>query len=745
MYGVSFKSSSNGEDNNQPTKMLGRKRKNKIVNLSKANELASKTSLDYNENSSLIIPRKINFKFSHTLYGEVVKLERKESYSDQVHHLTEATLLKRNEFYSDELIDNLMGWKFPSPIGKGLRNMGNTCFLNSVLQCLLYTPPLKNYIILYKHQELCTIKGVCFMCEYSNLVKSCMSNSGGGCHTPVNILQNLRNISQFLKIGRQEDAHEFLIYMLDAIERSSKKFMEMNSNKFIIENNLNTDNLIQKVYGGVTKSSVICLKCKTPSDTFEQFLDASLEISKAETIEGCFIHYCKPENLTGDNKYLCSNCKKRNDSIKKISYEKLPRVLIVHLKRFDNFRRKIKKHINFKETLDLTRVVNQKDSQNIYKLIAVLIHEGYSTNSGHYYCYVKNSNGMWYCMNDSSVSPVSLNFILGQSPYILFYEKENDNKEFLLPLPLLHKVSDISKGVVKKDKDAIQETQLKKVNSKNSNVQELANLRKNSNSSDIAKTLNNELKLSKSNSINFLIKSKQISPLYSKKLKMLLQLSNHLKPKKNKQLNSNIDKAEKMNHSEQKVKTIFHHSNSDSNLPINSKSHLLEPIVLNKNGNTDHIEIKFNVLKGMNESEVKASHILDSNLLKTNTISTGIKTRKGSGSSKALPIPNKNGVLDGIMEKGKAIEEERIKNFYGKSNIETWEDDEIESNNQISSLIQKQLNFLNNYTDSTNYAIPEKDQYDIDYDVGKQKRVRIKKDTRKDRNHFQNYQNYGYY
>ena len=39
-----------------------------------------------------------------------------------------------------------------------------------------------------------------------------------------------------------------------------------------------------------------------------------------------------------------------------------------------------------------------------YRLYAVLVHSGYSSNSGHYYCYIRASNGVWYQMNDSIVS-----------------------------------------------------------------------------------------------------------------------------------------------------------------------------------------------------------------------------------------------------------------------------------------------------------------------------------------------------
>jgi len=98
----------------------------------------------------------------------------------------------------------------------------------------------------------------------------------------------------------------------------------------------------------------------------------------------------------------------------------------VHLKRFDNRRRKIRKHINFKTSLDLSNLMENKAENHKYKLISMIVHEGFSTNSGHYYCYIRNSNDIWYCMNDSKVTKVSLEHVLLQNPYLLFYEKEVD-------------------------------------------------------------------------------------------------------------------------------------------------------------------------------------------------------------------------------------------------------------------------------------------------------------------------------
>lgn len=48
-----------------------------------------------------------------------------------------------------------MDWQQTQSVGVGLQNLGNTCFLNSTLQCLTYTPPLANYMLSLEHTQSC--------------------------------------------------------------------------------------------------------------------------------------------------------------------------------------------------------------------------------------------------------------------------------------------------------------------------------------------------------------------------------------------------------------------------------------------------------------------------------------------------------------------------------------------------------------------------------------------------------------
>lgn len=122
------------------------------------------------------------------------------------------------------------------------------------------------------------------------------------------------------------------------------------------------------------------------------------------------------------------------DARKQMKIAKLPSVLSLQLKRFDftfsNHGEKNTKPVNFDEILDIAPFSIHGAKNTLYYLYAVLVHSGYSCHSGHYYCYVKNSNGTWYQMDDEEVTQTSIKQVLLQKKgaYVLLYSRKPEEK-----------------------------------------------------------------------------------------------------------------------------------------------------------------------------------------------------------------------------------------------------------------------------------------------------------------------------
>lgn len=307
-------------------------------------------------------------------------------------------------------------WERVSRVGAGLHNLGNTCFLNATVQCLTYTPPLANYLLSKEHGRSCHHGGFCMMCIMQNHLIQAFANSGNAIK-PVSFIRDLKKIARHFRFGSQEDAHEFLRYTIDAMQKACLNGCTR------LDRQTQATTLVHQIFGGYLRSRVKCSVCKSVSDTYDPYLDVALEIRQAANIVRALELFVKSDMLSGENAYMCARCKKKVPASKRFTIHRASNVLTLSLKRFANFSGgKITKDVGYPEFLNIRPYMSQNNGDPVmYGLYAVLVHSGYSCHAGHYYCYVKASNGQWYQMNDSLVHCSNIKVVLNQQAYVLFY------------------------------------------------------------------------------------------------------------------------------------------------------------------------------------------------------------------------------------------------------------------------------------------------------------------------------------
>ncbi|PON63476.1 Ubiquitinyl hydrolase [Parasponia andersonii] len=304
----------------------------------------------------------------------------------------------------------------------GLLNCGNSCYANAVLQCLAFTPPLTAYFLQGLHSKACIKKEWCFTCEFQSLILKAKEEKSP--LSPIGILSKLRNIGSQLGNGREEDAHEFLRYVIDTMQSVCLAEPGISASSPLEEETT----LIGLTFGGYLRSKIKCMKCKGKSERQEGMMDLTVEIEgDIGTLEEALKKFTSTETLDGENKYQCGRCKSYEKAKKKLTILEAPNVLTIALKRFQSGKfGKLNKPIQFPEILNLAPFMSgTSDKLAIYRLYGVVVHLDVmnAAFSGHYVCYVKNAQNRWFKVDDSTVTSVELEKVLSKGAYMLLYAR----------------------------------------------------------------------------------------------------------------------------------------------------------------------------------------------------------------------------------------------------------------------------------------------------------------------------------
>ncbi|KAM0920508.1 hypothetical protein ACQ4PT_007470 [Festuca glaucescens] len=223
--------------------------------------------------------------------------------------------------------------------------------------------------------------------------------------------------------GQQEYAHEFLRCLLDNLNKCTLDPKSKGKPSFFHE-----ESIVKQVFGGQLKSHLTCRDCGQFSETFEPFLDLSLEIDQVDDLVATLESFTKVEQIgDAENKLTCKSCNGQFCKDKQLVLDKSPYVVAFQLKRFttlDGSIEKIDKHVAYPSELDLKPFHSNPDKEDLrYDLYGVVEHSGLP-NFGHYVCTICSSPSSWHLMNDSLVDSITETSALHQEAYMLFYVRQ---------------------------------------------------------------------------------------------------------------------------------------------------------------------------------------------------------------------------------------------------------------------------------------------------------------------------------
>ena len=326
---------------------------------------------------------------------------------------------------------------------KGLRNLGNTCYMNSALQCLshliTFHPNNERFFDECKRSDKDSL-----LYEWFQFQRKMWSNDSSEVHNPINLLRRFQQLCSekdlYFSNFNQNDIDEFLTLFLDLLHQGVSREVTMTFSKKVEDEadkiNLKSNETWQRFYAkdysyivdnfySQLLAITSCTDCEYYTTNHDPIQVISLEIpNSASSLECCLSEYMKKLRLDEDNLWQCDECKNSVRPFKQTRLWKTSDVLFILVKRYRK-NQKIDKFLKYPMNLNLKdyNINYSSKKSNQYALQSMAIHNG-SLGGGHYYAVCKNYlEDKWYEYNDTGVNQLTESKVAKYSPYLFVYKR----------------------------------------------------------------------------------------------------------------------------------------------------------------------------------------------------------------------------------------------------------------------------------------------------------------------------------
>ncbi|OQR84625.1 ubiquitin-specific protease [Achlya hypogyna] len=293
----------------------------------------------------------------------------------------------------------------------GLRNLGATCYVNSMVQVLFMDLAFRKAVHEWQPNDSTTVAPALLGQMHALQRLFAYMQFSASSYADPQGFSNTLNLNEEM----QQDAHEFTKLLLSHLQSI-----------FVFSKDRSHWTFIEDHFRGQMEYVTTCMTCQSQSRSSGSYYDLSLNIKGHATVQDSFNSFLAPEYLEGENRYFCSSCEGKQEATRQITLDAgaMPPTLTLHLMRFVyDMRSMTKKKVQ--DAIGISRTLSVRPGLQ-YRLTAVLNHKGSTAHAGHYTATVYCPELLdWFCFNDTEVMRVSADDAVGSSKeaYMLIYTR----------------------------------------------------------------------------------------------------------------------------------------------------------------------------------------------------------------------------------------------------------------------------------------------------------------------------------